>query len=91
MVVIGDSISQGFKNGGIYRTDINFPALLCQCFEPVPNFTQPNFTAQAGIPINLEMLVRGMSDQFGDSQAQAALDRPYRALSQPVGLGLCDE
>jgi len=67
MVVIGDSISQGFKNGGIYRTDINFPALLCQCFEPVPNFTQPNFTAQAGIPINLEMLVRGMSDQFGDS------------------------
>ncbi|MDX1619205.1 MAG: hypothetical protein R3224_10505 [Balneolaceae bacterium] len=67
LVVIGDSISQGFKNGGVYRTDLNFPALLSRCFEPEPEFHQPSFTAQAGIPINLEMLVRGLSDQFGDT------------------------
>lgn len=67
LVVIGDSISQGFNNGGIYRTDLNFPALLNRCFEPVPEFEQPLFTAQAGIPLNLEVLVRGLSDQFGDS------------------------
>ncbi|SMO90827.1 hypothetical protein [Gracilimonas mengyeensis] len=66
LVVIGDSLSQGFNNGGIYRTDINFPALLHRCFEPKPRFDQPSFTAQTGIPLNLEMLVRGLSEEFGD-------------------------
>ncbi|MEP1151708.1 MAG: hypothetical protein ABJH08_08280 [Balneola sp.] len=65
LVVIGDSLSQGFNNGGIYRTDINFPAFLAQCFEPKPLFDQPNFTAQAGIPINLEVLIRGLAEEFG--------------------------
>ena len=65
LVVIGDSLSQGFNNGGIYRTDINFPSFLARCFEPTPQFDQPNFTAQAGIPINLEVLIRGLSEEFG--------------------------
>ena len=67
MVVIGDSISQGFQNGGIYRTDLNFPAFLKNCWEPTPDFEQPLFTAQAGIPLNLEVLTRGLSDKFGNS------------------------
>lgn len=66
LVVIGDSLSQGFNNGGIYRTDVNFPSFLQRCFDPEPIFDQPSFTAQAGIPINLEVLVRGLSDEFGD-------------------------
>jgi len=66
LVVVGDSISQGFQNGGIYRTDLSFPALLNRCWEPEPNFDQPLFTAQAGIPLNLEMLTRGLADEFGD-------------------------
>tara|TARA_R110002126_G_scaffold160304_3_gene307892 strand:- start:2448 stop:3947 length:1500 start_codon:yes stop_codon:yes gene_type:complete len=65
LVVIGDSLSQGFNNGGIYRTDINFPSFLARCFDSAPNFQQPNFTAQAGIPINLEVLIRGLSEEFG--------------------------
>jgi len=67
LVVIGDSLSQGFKNGGIYRTDLNFPSILVRCFDPDPEFQQPSFTAQAGIPINLEVLVRGLHDEFGES------------------------
>lgn len=67
LVVLGDSISQGFQNGGIYRTDLNFPNFLRNCWEPGPDFDQPLFTAQAGIPLNLEVLARGMSDEFGDS------------------------
>ncbi len=67
LAVIGDSISQGFQNGGIYRTDLNFPAFLSRCFEPEAVFDQPLFTAQAGLPLNLEVLVRGLSDQYGDS------------------------
>ncbi len=67
LVVLGDSVSQGFQNGGIYRTDLNFPSFLRQCWEPVPDFNQPLFTAQAGIPLNLEVLARGLSDEFGNS------------------------
>lgn len=67
LVVLGDSIGQGFQNGGIYRTDLNFPAFLAQCFEPEPDFNQPIFTAQGGIPLNLEVLTRGLSDQYGDT------------------------
>ena len=66
LVVIGDSLSQGFHNGGIYRTDINFPAFIQRCFDPEPDFQQPAFTAQAGIPLNIEVLVRGMSEKYGD-------------------------
>lgn len=66
LVVIGDSLSQGFNNGGIYRTDINFPSFLKNCMVPEPEFDQPRFTAQAGIPLNLEVLVRGLSEEFGD-------------------------
>lgn len=67
LVVLGDSISQGFQNGGIYRTDLNFPDFLRNCWEPAPDFDQPLFTAQAGLPLNLEVLARGLSDEFGDS------------------------
>jgi len=67
LVVLGDSVSQGFQNGGVYRTDLNFPNFLRQCWEPEPNFEQPRFTAQAGIPLNLEVLARGLSDEFGNS------------------------
>lgn len=67
LVVVGDSVSQGFQNGGIYRTDLNFPSFLNRCWEPTPNFEQPLFTAQAGIPLNLEVLARGLSDEFGDT------------------------
>lgn len=65
LVVLGDSLGQGFKNGGIYRTDVNFPAFLAQCFEPEITFQQPVFTAQGGIPLNLEVLTRGLSDRYG--------------------------
>ena len=67
LVVLGDSVGQGFQNGGVYRTDLNFPAFLAQCFQPEIEFHQPKFTAQGGIPLNLEVLARGLSDQYGDT------------------------
>ena len=67
LVVIGDSLAQGFQNGGIYRTDINFPSFIHRCFNPKPAFDQPRFTAQAGIPLNFEVLLRGLTDDFGST------------------------
>ncbi|MDZ7716111.1 MAG: hypothetical protein U5J95_07865 [Balneolaceae bacterium] len=67
LVVLGDSVSQGFQNGGVYRTDLNFPSFLAQCFEAENQFDQPLFTAQAGIPLNLEVLVRGLGEEYGDT------------------------
>ncbi|CAN5127007.1 hypothetical protein BH23BAC3_BH23BAC3_22000 [soil metagenome] len=66
LVAMGDSMAQGFKNGGIYRTDLSFPAILARAFSPPVEFHKPLFTAQTGIPINIELLVRGMSEEFGD-------------------------
>jgi len=63
---MGDSMAQGFKNGGIYRTDLSFPALLARAFNPSIEFDVPNFTSHTGIPINMEMLIRGLEDEFGD-------------------------
>lgn len=67
LVVLGDSVSQGFQNGGVYRTDLNFPAFLARCFEPEISFNQPQFTAQGGLPLNLEVLARGLSDNYGET------------------------
>lgn len=66
LAVIGDSISQGFKNGGIYRTDLSFPALLAEAMGPDVHLESPRFTAQGGIPVNMELLVRGLSDTYGN-------------------------
>jgi len=66
LVAIGDSMAQGFKNGGVYRTDLSFPALVARSFDPPITFDTPSFTAQTGIPINIEMLVRGLQDELGD-------------------------
>ncbi|MEO1023558.1 MAG: hypothetical protein AAFW89_13520 [Bacteroidota bacterium] len=65
LAVIGDSLSQGFQNGCIYRTDLSFPAMLARCINPSVVFKSPRFTAQAGIPLNLEVLLRGLEEEFG--------------------------
>lgn len=66
LVTIGDSLSQGFNNGGIYRTDLSFPSFLADSLDITNNFDQPLFTAQAGIPLNLEVLTRGIADKYGN-------------------------
>lgn len=86
LVVVGDSLSQGFNNGGIYRTDINFPSFIHRCFDPLPSFDQPSFTAQAGIPLNLEVLLRGLSDEFGPdidwSEYAGAASHTFKTLKR---------
>lgn len=65
LVAIGDSMAQGFKNGGIYRTDLSFPAILSRSMGNGVVYEAPSFTAQAGIPINMEVLIRGLEQELG--------------------------
>lgn len=86
LAVIGDSMALGFKNGGIYRTDLSFPAILADMIEENCCFDLPSFTAQAGIPINLEILVRGVAEEFGDEinlfKSVSAARSVYKTLSR---------
>lgn len=63
---MGDSMAQGFKNGGIYRTDLSFPAILARAMGPDVAFDLPSFSAQAGIPINIEVLIRGLAEKYSE-------------------------
>ncbi len=66
LVTVGDSLTLGFNNGCIYRTDLNYPSMLVRAMGDDFRFNQPSFTAQGGIPLNLEILIRGLSDIYGD-------------------------
>lgn len=65
LVCVGDSLTQGFQNSCIYRTDLSYPAMLKQAMDYKAEFRQPLFTARGGIPVNVEMLVRSLEEQFG--------------------------
>jgi hypothetical protein len=62
---LGDSLTQGFQSGAIYRTDLSYPALIARTLG-FKEFRYPNFSAQAGMPINVEILLRGIEDEFGE-------------------------
>lgn len=83
---MGDSMAQGFKNGGIYRIDLSFPALLARSMGESVKFDIPSFSAQAGIPINIEVLIRGLAEKFGDeitfSNSIPVASEMYRTLSR---------
>lgn len=65
LVAMGDSLAQGFQNGGIFRTDLSFPRLLADSLGKDTRFDTPSFIAQGGIPLNLEALVRGIEERYG--------------------------
>lgn len=65
LVAMGDSLAQGFQNGGVFRTDLSFPRLLADAMGKDTRFDTPSFIAQGGIPLNLEALVRGIEERYG--------------------------
>lgn len=81
LITIGDSLTLGFNNGCIYRTDLNYPSMLARSMSGDVPLEQPVFTAQGGLPLNLEILIRGLCDIYGKnispSQYIAALRYLY--------------
>ncbi|WP_017297001.1 hypothetical protein [Nodosilinea nodulosa] len=87
LVAIGDSLTQGFQSGAIFRTDLAYPTLMARAMGlKVPSeFPIPTF-AGSGLPINIEDLLRSMEQTLGqDIDAWEWVVRFPVLLNQYVG------
>ncbi|MGF1581208.1 MAG: hypothetical protein ACFCD0_17725 [Gemmataceae bacterium] len=66
LVVIGDSLSQGFMSGAIYRTDISYPVMIAEALGVLNEFIVPDFSGEGGLPLNLELILGELSDRYGE-------------------------
>lgn len=64
LVAIGDSLTQGFMNGSISRTEISYPVMIAECLNET-NFQVPDFTGEGGLPANLENLFQTLAQKYG--------------------------
>jgi lysophospholipase L1-like esterase len=86
LVAIGDSLTQGFLNGAVHRTDWSFPAQVARALGERGRFRSPLFDGPGGIPLNLEWILRRLGDRFGDRigwlEAPAAILEVHRLLDE---------
>jgi hypothetical protein len=67
LVALGDSLTQGFQSGAIFKTHLSYPALIAQELGWANSFRYPTFPGPGdGLPLNLERLVKDLAEQFGD-------------------------
>ncbi|MBD2465424.1 hypothetical protein H6G89_30925 [Oscillatoria sp. FACHB-1407] len=64
LVVIGDSLSQGFISGSICKTDFSYPQMLADCLG-IQDFRVPDFGGEGGLPLNLDQLFRLLARRYG--------------------------
>ncbi len=66
LVVIGDSLSQGFKSGAIFEPNLSYPAIIAwEMGLEAEQFRFAPFAGKGGLPINVEYLLRRMDRRFG--------------------------
>ncbi len=67
LVVIGDSLSQGFMSGAISQTRISFPAMIAEAMglEVGTSFAVPNFQGEGGLPLNIERILNELARFYG--------------------------
>ncbi|MBW4590425.1 hypothetical protein G7B40_035095 [Aetokthonos hydrillicola Thurmond2011] len=67
LVAIGDSVTQGFKSGGIYDTKLSYPAIIAREMGwnslRYPTYDGP----EDGLPLNIERLAENLQRSFGNS------------------------
>jgi hypothetical protein len=66
LVTVGDSLTQGFQSGAIYNTEISFPRIIAWEMGWSDQFRYPRYGGPGGLPINIELIVRRLEQQFGD-------------------------
>ena len=64
LVVIGDSLSQGFQSGSISNTRLTYPKMVATALGD-DDFSAPDFSGEGGLPLNLELLFRLLADRYG--------------------------
>jgi hypothetical protein len=64
LFTIGDSISQGFMSGAAARTDLSYSNLIAKALK-IPDYRYPTWGSE-GLPVNLEWVMRSLSQQFGN-------------------------
>lgn len=67
LVTIGDSLTQGFQSGAIFKTNLSYPAIVAREMGwnqlRYPTYNGPG----DGLPLNLELLARLIEKQFGEN------------------------
>src|SRR3954447_3647087 len=65
LVVLGDSLSQGFQSGAVYTTDLSWPAVVAHEMGWSGAFRHPVYGGPGGLPLNIELLLRRLEERFG--------------------------
>ncbi|WP_406698359.1 hypothetical protein V5E97_05825 [Singulisphaera sp. Ch08] len=83
LVVLGDSMSQGFMSGAIFATELSYPALIAaEMGLDSTQFRIPNFKEFGGLPVNLEHLLRLLETEYGpDLSRWEVLGAPFHIRS----------
>jgi hypothetical protein len=66
LVVIGDSLTQGFQSGSISRISFSYPAMIARCLNDT-SFNFADFQAEEGLPFNIEALLHLLAKRYGES------------------------
>ncbi len=64
LVAIGDSLTEGFLSGSIFKAQFSYPAMLARSLGEA-NFRVPDFSGEGGLPVNLENVLRLLYGRYG--------------------------
>jgi hypothetical protein len=79
LVTVGDSLTQGMSSGAVFDTELSWPAIVAGSLGvdmPAPTYGGP----LGGLPFNIEGLLRGLQDRFGERL------NPLELVALPVEL-----
>ena len=66
LVCLGDSLTQGFKSGAIFEPSLSFPSIIAwEMGLAEAEFRHPCFSGEGGLPVNIELLLRRLDQEFG--------------------------
>ncbi|MBA3264603.1 MAG: hypothetical protein H0T69_19470 [Thermoleophilaceae bacterium] len=66
LVAVGDSLTQGFMSLAVRATHLSYPAMIARELGWFDEFRFPTFDGPGGLPLDLEWLLRGLEEEFGD-------------------------
>ncbi len=65
LVTVGDSVTEGFQSGAVFRTDLSYPAIVAYELGWLDRYRYPRYGGPGGLPLNLELLLREVERSSG--------------------------